>query len=406
MDDYLLYAFSFFTTLLLVSAAAISVYVRTVPDFSYMALALVYYHLFQIPGAVAKCAKQWHNRQKLFRNVTTVAHHVAFAVSIGGVALFLFGVLSGPIMFYLAIGNVLVQVVRYTCTNYAEELVVSLPFLNLVTAMCLMMLAIRLESPANHAAWGFVLLWYYLFYYFSMIVLISLITCGLLFLYFSLFDPAVFEEVEPAKAGLTVVLGSALFLLLLSVCALLSGVKAFLELGLVGPHPRPQSMPSLLFKAAIFAAGYSLVMTVAVLALRLFYRDSLIKKLFKVEGKTISFKTYFQNLKLRIRRVGSNYFVKRGATEAKEPEYSVKAGDLNLGDSDKCMVCCEAQVSILLQPCKHYVFCEPCLVEYLKTKSVCPMDKTKIDKALVMFFDAEKGEYFATKSIKVSEEAH
>lgn len=403
LADYLFYAFSFFSSLFLVAAAAISIYVRQLPDFGPLFLALAYYHCFQLPAGVLKLKRQFGNQGKIFRNSMALAHHLAFAGGLVGIFMYLGGWIPGSAMFYFTITNVLVQIIRYTCTNYSEELIVSLPFLNLVGAMCLMMIAIKLEAPANHAAWGFVLLWYYLFYYFSMIVLITLLTCGVLLIYFFVFDPNVFHDIEGVKINLAITLGSALFLLIVSVCAMASGVKMFMELGLVSPHPHAQSMPSLLFKASVFTAVYALVILGLVLWVRWFYQDTLIRKLFKFEGKTISLKTYMSNLKLQIRRVGANYFVKKGSM-TREPELSVKAGDLNFGDNDKCMICCEATNCILLQPCKHFIFCETCVIDYMKQKSVCPMDKVKIDKALVMFHDSEKNEYYATKAIKVTDE--
>lgn len=402
-NSYLIYSFSFFTSLLFVSIGGIWIYIRQTPDFSLMVIGLIYYHFFQIPQAGWKIKAQWNSRVKIFRNIMNLANHISFGLSLTGILLFLLGAIEGPAMFYFTIINVLVQIIRYTCTNYSEELIVSVPFLNLIAAMCLMMISIKLESPINHAAWGFVLLWYYLFYYFSIIVLVCLITCGILFVYFSIFDAEIMREIEPSKIKLSLTLGVMLFLLIVCVCSLMSGVKVFLELGLISPNPRSQSMPSFLYKSSVFAALYSVLMIGIILAVYFFYRDAIIRKLFKFEGKTISFKTYLSNLKLKISRVGANYFVKK-SRDQKESEYSIKAGEINFCENEKCMICCENQNCILLQPCKHYIFCEDCVVDFLKQKSCCPMCKVKIEKAVVMFFDAEKNEYFATKEIKLNED--
>lgn len=401
--SYLIYAFSFFSTLFFISAASISIYIRQVPDFSFLILALIYYHFFQIPMTAIKITRQFNNGTKLFRNIMNTLHHISFILAYLGIYFFLIGVIQGQMMFYFTILNVLVQIIRYTCTNYSEELIVSVPFLNLIASMCIMMIAIKLESPINHAAWGFVMLWYYLFYYFCIIILVALITCGILFVYFSIFDPDVIALIETQKLNLIIVLGVMLFLLILSVCTLMSGIKVFLELGLIAPNLHAQSMPSFLLKSAIFSIFYSFCMIICVLTIYFFYQELLIRKFFKIEGKSISFKTYLNDLRLKIQRVSANYFIKE-SDKKNQPELSVKAEDINLGENENCMICCENSNTILLQPCKHYIFCEPCVVEFLKHKSSCPMCKARIEKAVVMYYDPEKKEYFATKSIKLNEE--
>ena len=229
IDNSMVFAFCFYSSLFFVSLASIQVYIRQVPDFSFVALALIYFYVFQLPSSLIKIIKQFPQRNKLFRNSMDLINKFSFAATFVCFYFYLIGSLPGIVLFYTSIFNVLVQIVRYTCTNYAEELIVSMPFLNLVFSMCLMMIAIKFESPTNHAAWGFVLLWYYLFYYFSIIAMVTLVTCGVLFLYFSIFDQDIVRDIDQSKIVISTTLGVICFLTLLSICTLLSGLKMFME---------------------------------------------------------------------------------------------------------------------------------------------------------------------------------
>lgn len=265
------------------------------------------------------------------------------------------------------------------------------------------MLTIKLDSPTNHAAWGFLLLWYYLFYYFSVILMVALLSGGILFVYFSIFENEVLRDIEPVKIQIGVALGVLLFLTLVSVCAIFSGLKTFLEYSLIGQNPHTQSMPILLLRCAIFSAVFSLCAIIFAIIVHFKYKYNVIKKLLKFGGKTISFKTHLNNLKLKIKRVGSNYFVKKPKADM-EDEFTVKADDINFNEKEACIICMENLNNILLNPCNHFIFCEECFVDFLKKDSHCPMCKVKILKARNMFYDSEKQEYYSTKTIKLNED--
>ena len=114
-NSFLIFSFCFYSTLFLVSVACISVFVRQIPDFSFMFLAMVYYYVFQLPSLILKLHKQILVRQKLFRNIINLLHNLSFISTFLVIYLYLLSLTSGAVMFYVSIVNVLVQIIRYTC---------------------------------------------------------------------------------------------------------------------------------------------------------------------------------------------------------------------------------------------------------------------------------------------------
>jgi hypothetical protein len=389
--------------LMLVSLSILSMYVRGVPDISFVMLSLAIYHVAQFVLSIYSMVKNVQQRRELKRMIIGACSAFGYIVSYTAFFLYFLGSISSKLLLVLLVPNALVQIFRYTCFNHLDDGIFSMPFFCLAESMTFIMFALKLDDPESPAVWSFVLLWYHIVYYFCISFIIIIIAAAIIYGSFLIFQPEMFDDTDRFKLIWVPIIGLLLIGFLVAVCSLFTGFRHFLDLNLIHPHPsKVRELPTFLKGAAIYSLVVVAIVLIAILVV-LYHTDSIIRKFIRLEGKVISLKSYINNLTLKIKRVGGNYFVKSNRAN-EQPSLDRIADPNNANEIDRCTVCYDKPSTVLLDPCRHCIFCEECIKDYLKTNDKCPLCRGVIEKGFIIFYDEEKRCYVTNKSIKVKVE--
>lgn len=389
--------------LLLVSLSVLSMFVRGVPDISFVMLSMGIYYIAQFTLSIYSMVKNAQQRRELKRTIVGACSAFGYIIAYSAFFLYFSALISSKLLLVLLIPNALVQIFRYTCFNHLEDGIFSMPFFCLAESMTFIMFALKLDDPESPAVWSFVLLWYHIVYYFCISFIIIIIAAAAIYASFLIFQPEMFDDTDRFKLIWVPIIGLLLIGFLVAVCSLFVGFRHMLDLNLIHPNPpKVRDMPGFLKGAAIYSLIVVAIVLVAILIV-LYNTDAIIRKFIKLEGKVISLKSYINNLTLKIRRVGGNYFVKSNKPN-EQPSQDKIVDPNNPNEIDRCTVCYDKPSTVLLDPCRHCIFCEECVKDYLKTNDKCPLCRGVIEKGFIIFYDEEKKCYVTNKSIKVKVE--
>jgi len=389
--------------LLLVSLSVLSMYARGVPDISFVMLSLGVYYVAQFTLGIYSIIKNVQQRRELKRTIVGTCSSFGYIIAYSAFFLYFSNSISSKLLFILLIPNVLVQIFRYTCFNHLEDGLFSMPFFCLAESMTFILFALKLDDPESPAVWSFVLLWYHIVYYFCISFIIIIIAAAIIYGSFLIFQPEMFDDTDRFKLIWVPIIGLLLIGFLVAVCSLFVGFRHMLDLNLIHPNPsKVREMPGFLKGAAIYSLILVGIILISIIIV-LYNTDTIIRKFIKLEGKVISLKSYINNLTLKIKRVGGNYFVKSNRAN-EQPSQDRIADPNNPNEIDRCTVCYEKPSTVLLDPCRHCIFCDECIKDYLKTNDKCPLCRGVIEKGFIIFYDEEKKCYVTNKSIKVKVE--
>lgn len=97
--------------------------------------------------------------------------------------------------------------------------------------------------------------------------------------------------------------------------------------------------------------------------------------------KEIALRLLSKSFTFRLVQVSTTYFSKVPADQPakEEVEVSVPNTQKAAGEKDPCMLCCERDPDIVMEPCHHGGICRTCMVNYLNGKArKCPFCKSEI----------------------------
>lgn len=121
-------------------------------------------------------------------------------------------------------------------------------------------------------------------------------------------------------------------------------------------------------------------------------------------GKNIKRELVKIPFEMNIMKVGSNYFKKLVSQRKALPDINLNDLDSAFGDNnDECIICCTNKSNVLIRPCNHGGICESCIIQYLKTNTICPNCKIVITKIYVYEFDESNHKFFGQKVLTIVE---
>lgn len=382
---------------ILLSAMIIRYYKSSINNFKDLALALLIAHGVKILINFI-CYMITRNKDSDMNMVYFWNSLSSFSFVILYLGGFLFFKGTVPRLYYFSIHHIVIHFVIWVGSGKAAKIYVAQRSNNFFESIQILFICIKLGNPDSLQKWN-TTTYYYFIIFIGGLVMGGI--CGIVAI--------VMGTLGIFKRGLNTNT-RIMFFIFFAVCATLCwiailnfliflGFRNLLNDGVVSPLKISyNNLDSLLYNSSlallILSGIYVLIMSLAWILLRNFIRQNYSND----QIQRLGIVSFAKEMQLGIKKTSDTYY------QADNLQGNETQGPVELDNNQKqeCILCYSNPNEIIIKPCGHSGYCKNCMMNYLKTKNICPMCKLPIDTLLLFYYDEERQGYFSREAIRVA----
>ena len=300
-------------------------------------------------------------------------------------------------LYYFAIHHIVVHFIILIGANEAAKIYADDQFYYFAESIQILFICIKLGSPGSLSGWNTTTIFYFIAYILGLVVGGFAGIMAFVMLFIGLFRRAITREMR--------IMFFVFFIILATICwvsvllfVIFLGFRRLLNAGVVTPLEISfLNLDTLLYNASIALLALSSFYLIFISIISFLLRDSVRKNLSNDQIQRLGMVSFAKEMQLGIKKTSDTYY---------QPDnLEKKAVDepVNLEENkQECILCYSNPNDVIIKPCGHSGYCKSCMMNYLKTKKICPMCKLGIDTLLIFYYDEERRGYFSKEAIRVA----